>query len=53
MSWYIDKNVEKFTSQKIDVYDEDFEESNKMHGSQRVESPSVSHSAAHYSESLF
>lgn len=31
MSWYIDKNVEKFTSQKIDVYDEDFEESNKMH----------------------
>lgn len=48
MSWYIDKNVEKFTSQKIDVYDEDFEESNKMHGSQRVESPSVSHSAAHY-----
>lgn len=40
MSWYFDKNVEKFTSQKINVYDEDFEESNKMHGSQRAESPS-------------
>lgn len=40
LSWYLDKNIEKFTSQYIDVYDEDFEESNKMHGSQWAESPS-------------
>lgn len=41
LSWYLDENLRMFASQQVDVYDEEFEESNKMHGSQRVESPPV------------
>lgn len=32
MSWYLDENIEMFGSNKTDVEDEDFQESNKMHG---------------------
>lgn len=44
LSWYLDENIKKFTSQEVDPYGEEFMESNKMHGS--VESASVSPSAA-------
>lgn len=44
LSWYLNENIEKFTSQKVDTFGEEFTESNKMHGS--VESASVSPSAA-------
>lgn len=37
MSWYLEKNIEMFGSNKTNPEDEDFEESNKMHGNQCVQ----------------
>lgn len=36
MSWYLDENIDMFARNNKNPYDEDFEESNKMHGNQRV-----------------
>ena len=32
-SWYLDENISKYGSNETDPEDEDFQESNKMHGS--------------------
>lgn len=36
MSGYLDENIEMFASNNTDPFDEDFEESNKMHGNQCI-----------------
>lgn len=36
MSGYLDENIEMFASENTDPFDEDFEESNKMHGNQCI-----------------
>lgn len=36
MSGYLDENIEMFASKNTDPFDEDFEESNKMHGNQCI-----------------
>lgn len=37
LSWYLDDNIKKYckTPTKVDKDDEDFQESNKMHGEQK------------------
>lgn len=35
-SWYLGENIDMFARNNKDPFDEDFEESNKMHGNQRV-----------------
>ena len=39
LSWYIDENIEKYGSNETNVEDEDFVESNLMHGKERVPEP--------------
>lgn len=36
MSWYLEENIRLFAKNQENPYDEEFEESNKMHGNQRV-----------------
>lgn len=36
MSGYLDENIEMFASKNTNPFDEDFEESNKMHGNQCI-----------------